>query len=141
MNLAIIKSGIVENVIVVSDQNQASSRAHWEAKGYAVVASDVASIGDVWNNVTFEPGAAAGPVDTWLIGVGSFYDRFGDQKIPILASTDPVVQALVKDAQVRKYIDLKRADLPTMLAILNSKGFTVDANAILSVPAAPHELP
>ena len=37
----------------------------------------------------------------WRIYVGAFFDRFGDQKIGILASEDAVVQALIKDASVR----------------------------------------
>lgn len=52
----------------------------------------------------------AGP-EYWWIEVGSFYDRFGAAKIPVLASPNPTVQALVRDTQVRKYIDLKRSDV------------------------------
>ena len=71
----------------------------------------------------------------WRIHVGPFFDRFGAFKIPILASTDPLVQALIKDATVRKYIDLhgRRDELLQMIGILQSKGFAVDAVAILDV--------
>lgn len=73
--------------------------------------------------------------DDWKIYVGPFFDRFGQYKIPILASTDPVVQALIKDAMVRKYIDLhkRRDEIAQMLEILQSKGFSVNAAAILDV--------
>ena len=73
-------------------------------------------------------------INAWWIYVGPFYDRFGDQKWPILASTIPMVGALIKDCSVRKYIDLKRADLPAALDILIAAGFTIDKTAILTTP-------
>ena len=78
----------------------------------------------------------------WRIYVGAFFDRFGTYKIPILASDDPVVQALIKDASVRKYIGLyeRRDELAQMVGILQSKGFAVDATAILDVVPTPEEL-
>lgn len=79
--------------------------------------------------------------DDWKIYVGPFFDRFGAHKIPILASTDPVVQALIKDATVRKYIDLhkRRDEIAQMIGILQSKGFSVDTTAILDVMPNPEE--
>ena len=69
----------------------------------------------------------------WRIYVGAFFDRFGDQKIGILASEDVVVQALVKDASVRQYISLRerRDELAQMIGVLVAKGFTLDAAAVL----------
>ena len=69
----------------------------------------------------------------WRIYVGAFFDRFGDQKIGILASEDAVVQALVKDASVRQYIGLRerRDELAQMIGVLVAKGFPLDAAAIL----------
>lgn len=61
----------------------------------------------------------AGPEYRW-IEVGSFYDRFGAAKVPALASADPTVQALVRDAQVRKYIDLARPDVQQFIAYLGA---------------------
>ena len=75
------------------------------------------------------------------ISVGAFYDRFGDQKWPILSSTDPSVQGLIKDTQVRKYIDLDSPQLPAGLDMLIAKGFAVDKDAILNAPIQPNELP
>lgn len=79
------------------------------------------------------------PLDTslpqdWYINVGSFYDRFGAYKLPILASEDAFVQAIIKDTAVRKYIDLKgrRSELEQALMLLQSKGFLVDSEAILN---------
>ena len=69
----------------------------------------------------------------WRIYVGAFFDRFGGQKIGILASEDVVVQALIKDASVRQYIGLRerRDELAQMIGALVDKGFTLDAAAII----------
>lgn len=61
----------------------------------------------------------AGPEYQW-IEVGSFYDRFGPAKIPVLASADATVQALVRDTQVRKYIDLARPDVQQFIQYLGT---------------------
>ena len=79
------------------------------------------------------------PENAWWIYVGPFYDRFGAQKWPILASTDPMVNALIKDCGVRKYIDLKRADLAQALDVLIAKGFAIDKTAILTTPVPMNE--
>lgn len=77
----------------------------------------------------------------WRIYVGAFFDRFGDQKIGILASEDVVVQSLVKDASVRQYIGLKerRDELAQMIGALVAKGFTLDAAAILDTEPTEDE--
>lgn len=77
-----------------------------------------------------EPPAAA-----WYINVGPFFDRFGAYKLPILSSSDALVQAVIKDSSVRKYIDLKgrRAELAQVIGLLQIKGFPVSAAAILDV--------
>ena len=80
--------------------------------------------------------------DAWRIYVGSFFDRFGAQKIAILSSDDAVVQALIKDASVRKYIGLKerRDDLAQMIGVLQAKGFALDATAILDTVPTDEEV-
>ena len=80
--------------------------------------------------------------EDWYIGVGPFYDRFGAYKLPILASTDPLVQAIIKDSSIRKYLDLKgrRADLLQAVQALQSKGFPLDATAILDVQPSEQEV-
>ena len=52
------------------------------------------------------------------IEVGAFYDRFGDAKVPVLASSDNIVQALVRDTQIRKYIDIMRPDVVQFVGYL-----------------------
>lgn len=75
------------------------------------------------------------------ISVGAFFDRFGAEKWSVLASTDPMVQAMVRDASVRKFIDLDRPDLLAGLQLVQSKGFDIDPQAIVSAPVRPDEQP
>lgn len=81
------------------------------------------------------------PAELRHITVGAFFDRFGAEKINILASTDPVVQALVTDASVRRFIDLDRPDLAQAMQLLVVKGFNIDPDAILNAPVQPNEKP
>lgn len=77
------------------------------------------------------------PVDPalWRIDVGSFFDRFGDAKISILASENPIVKAMITDASVRKYISLieRKDELAQMLGLLQTlvPGISLDVVAIL----------
>ena len=77
------------------------------------------------------------PVDPalWRIDVGSFFDRFGDAKISILASENPIVKAMITDASVRKYISLieRKDELAQMLGLLQTlvPGISLDITAIL----------
>lgn len=75
------------------------------------------------------------------ISVGAFFDRFGPLKWAILADTNPQVQAVVKDASVRHYIDLDNAGLPAGLALLQAAGHAIDAEAIIDAPVGAGELP
>lgn len=69
------------------------------------------------------------------IDVGSFFDRFGDAKISILASENPIVKAMITDASVRKYISLieRKDELAQMLGLLQTlvSGISLDVAAIL----------
>lgn len=73
------------------------------------------------------------------ITVGQFFDRFGAQKYPILASSNPMVQALIKDCSVRSYIDLDDPQLPYGLQMLVDSGFPVDVDAIINTPLTDTE--
>lgn len=106
------------------------------------ILADLAFIDANFPDATYVGEELAGvTAESWLISVGAFFDRFSDQKWPVLASTNPAVQALVKDCSVRKYIDLQRADLPTALDILIGSGLAVDKAAILSMPCQAGEEP
>lgn len=78
----------------------------------------------------------------WRIYVGSFFDRFGTAKLAILSDPDPVVQAVIKDASVRNYIDLlgRRDELLQVIGLLNLKGHAVDATAVLDVEPTDEEV-
>lgn len=57
----------------------------------------------------------------WL-DVGPFFDRFGAKALAVTGSADPQVQGLVTLLLPRKYVDLKRPDLPALLGMLVAKG-------------------
>ena len=90
-----------------------------------------------------EPAAPAPDPTEWLIDVGPFFDRFGPAKMAVLSSSDAAVRALVTDLQVRKWIDLKRADVAQGIDLLISKSIPgLDAalkSAILTTPVQPVE--
>ena len=90
-----------------------------------------------------EPPAPAPDPTEWLIDVGPFFDRFGPAKMAVLSSSDATVRALVTDLQVRKWIDLKRADVAQGIDLLISKSIPgLDAarkSAILNDPVQPVE--
>lgn len=92
---------------------------------------------------TAPPEPVAPPAPPRYISVGSFFDRFGADKWPILASTDPLVQALVKDCTVRiaQGINLDRPDVAGGVALLSSKGFTNVTAAVITDPIQESEKP
>lgn len=94
--------------------------------------------------VSTDSGIGSAPADPagWRIWVGSFFDRFGSEKLAILSSTDPAVQAVIKDASVRRYIDLleRRDELAQVIGLLNSKGFSIDPSAVLDVKPTAEEV-
>jgi len=81
------------------------------------------------------------PKSPRYISVGAFYDRFGAAKYAILADESPEVRAVVRDASVRKYIDLDNPALPAGLAKLQAAGHDIDPALILGDPILAEELP
>lgn len=79
------------------------------------------------------------PPEQRFIFVGSFFDRFGTHKWPILADANPMVQALVKDCQVRRYIDLDNPELPAGLGMLVQAGHAIDPTAVINAPITEAE--
>lgn len=79
---------------------------------------------------------------SWKIDIGSFFDRFGTSKLAILSSDDLVVQAIIKDVSVRKFIDLygRRTDLAAAMNLLVLKGFPINPSAILDTEPTADEL-
>ena len=82
------------------------------------------------------------PVWEWYIDIGPFFDRFGSAKLAVLTSTNPGVQAILKDTQVRKWLDLK---LPEVMQSVQYVASKVDAvtpeivDSILNTPVSENE--
>ena len=79
---------------------------------------------------------------TWLIDVGPFYDRFSTAKTAVLTSTDAGVKAIMADVQIRKWIDLQRADVASSLAYIGSVVPSLTPamqTAILTTPVSAEE--
>ena len=72
-----------------------------------------------WPEVTTQPEIAQ--PWKWLIDIGPFFDRFGAAKMAVLTSSDAGVQAIIKDTQVRKWIDLKHPDVASSIAYIGTK--------------------
>lgn len=115
------------------------ARVLWDERTQGAIPADLLTA-----VLASQAAAAAAPKPTdWLIDVGPFFDRFGAAKMPLLMSTNATVQALVKDLQVRKWIDLQRADVGQgidALIALGVAGVTAELKAaILTTPVAPDE--
>ena len=134
MKYAIIENGIVTNVALAAGP----MAPNW-------VETDTAGIGWAYENGVFAaPAIPETPVVVdpceWLIDIGPFFDRFGAAKLAVLTSADATVKAILQDIQVRKWIDLKRADVASSLAYVGTKVPAVDATlqaAILNTPVDP----
>ena len=121
-NIEILQAGEVERTIVASAD---FAEAHYPG---------------AWQLAAVQP--ADSPVPTPRhISVGAFFDRFGSAKWAILADATPAVQAVIKDASVRSYIDLDNPELPAGLALLVSAGHAIDAAAIVGNAVQPSESP
>ena len=82
------------------------------------------------------------PVWEWYIDIGPFFDRFGAAKMAVLTSSDAGVQAILKDTQVRKWLDLKLPELASAVAYVGTKvpGVTPELQqSILNTPVAETE--
>lgn len=141
MRWALIEAGRVANV--VEQDTQPTIAGLWVACGNA---------GPGWtyaNGVFADPSVT--PPPSWndpalsaqyhWVDVGPFFDRFGAKALAITGSTDPQVQGLVTLLLPRKYVDLKRADLPGMLDLLIAKGLinSTDKAAVLSPVTVEYE--
>ena len=82
------------------------------------------------------------PVWQWYIDIGPFFDRFGSVKMQVLTCSDVGVQAILKDIQVRKWLDLKLSEVQQSLIYVASKVPEVTEELqdyILNTPVADHE--
>ena len=78
----------------------------------------------------------------WFIDIGPFFDRFGAAKMAVLTSSDVGVQAIIKDTQVRKWLDLKLPEIASAVAYVGTKvpGVTPELQqSILNTPVEEKE--
>lgn len=75
----------------------------------------------------------AGTQTEWLIDIGTFFDRFGSAKLAVLSCPDATVQAILRDVQARKWIDLKRPDVAQSLGYIATKVSGITPELISSV--------
>ena len=78
----------------------------------------------------------------WLIDLGPFYDRFGAARMAVLTSPDAGVKGIVGDTNIRKWIDLQRADVAMALAYIGSVVVALTPalqTAILTMPVTADE--
>lgn len=73
----------------------------------------------------------------WLIDVGTFFDRFGAAKLAVLSCPDATVQAILRDVQARKWIDLQRPDVAQSLAYIATKVSGITSELMTSVLTTP----
>lgn len=89
-----------------------------------------------------EPNIITPKVYEWYIDIGPFFDRFGQYKMSVLTSTDSVVQALLKDIQVRKWVNLKLPEVAQSLQYIGTIIPAIDAQLqdyILNTPVSYEE--
>ena len=79
------------------------------------------------------------PAWEWYIDIGPFFDRFGAAKMAVLTSSDAGVQAILKDTQVRKWLDLKLPELASALAYVGTKVPSVTQELQQSILNTPVE--
>ena len=151
MEYALIKNGKVENVIVADEAFIAASTPEWDHIERIDTPAEQAlgvGIGWGWDGANFVapaptiPEPQPAPAWEWLIDIGPFFDRFGAAKMAVLTSTDAGVQAILKDTQVRKWLDLKLPEIASAVAYIGIKVPALTAElqqSILNTPVAETE--
>ena len=127
---ALIKNGTVQNVIVADEAFITSITSKWdhiECIDTPVERALGVGVGWGWDDSGFvaptptAPEPQPAPVWEWLIDIGPFFDRFGAAKMAVLTSSDAGVQAIIKDTQVRKWLDLKLPEIASAVAYVGTK--------------------
>ena len=148
---ALIKNDTVQNVIVADEAFITSITSKWDHIECIDTPAERAlgvGVGWGWDGSSFvaptptttEPQPI--PVWEWLLDIGPFFDRFGTAKMAVLTSSDVGVQAIIKDTQVRKWLDLKLPELASAVAYVGTKvpGVTPELQqSILNTPVAETE--
>jgi len=101
MRWALVENGVVS--LITNQDDKPTIDGLWVECGDA-------GPGWIYQDGNFSQPQASNPTE-WLIDIGPFFDRFGAAKMGILMSSNATVKAILSDLQVRKWIDLKRADV------------------------------
>ena len=113
----------------------------------AIEGYDISVLGKRYNPDTgdfedIEPEPTPVPVWDWYIDIGPFFDRFGAAKMAVLTSADVGVQAIIKDTQVRKWLDLRLPEIEQSIQYIASKvpALTTELqDQIVNTKPAEHE--
>jgi len=131
-------SGGVVHQVIESETDPDGINGQWVACGNA-------GPGWTYNNGVFTPPVIppepADPCE-WLIDLGPYFDRFDATKMAVLTSTDAGVKAIIQDASIRKWIDLRLPAVAQALTYIGSVIPAVDAtlrSAILNTPVSTEE--
>ena len=148
---ALIKNGTVQNVIVADEAFITSITSKWDHIECIDTPAELAlgvGVGWGWDGSSFvaptptTPEPQPVPVWEWLIDIGAFFDRFGAAKMAVLTSSDVGVQAILKDTQIRKWLDLKLPEIASALAYVGTKVPSVTQElqeSILNTPVKEKE--
>ena len=148
MEYALIKSGTVQNVIVADEAFIAAITPEWDHIERIDTPAEQAlgvGIGWGWDGANFVapaptiPEPQPAPAWEWFIDIGPFFDRFGAAKMAVLTSTDVGVQAILKDTQVRKWLDLKLPEIASAVAYIGTKVPALTAKLQQSILNTPVE--
>lgn len=122
----------IVNYVIESENDPDGINGEWIACGNA-------GPGWIYNGSTFEAPVVEALVDPceWLIDLGPYFDRFGNAKMAVLTSTDAGVKAIIQDASIRKWIDLRLPAVAQALAYIGSVIPAVNStlqSAIINTP-------
>ena len=112
MDYALINAGTVKNIIVAEADFIESIRADWQ---HIAPLAQGAGVGWGWDGTQFvapvadiTPRPEEAPSWAWLIDIGPFVDRFGNERYTVEQSSDPFVVSFCHDVDTRrKWIDLR----------------------------------
>lgn len=139
---ALINNSLVENIVVAEESFVNEITSSYESIIEVSQYFPRPSAGWTWDSINgFVNPLQENQVQssTRYISVGSFYDRFGSLKWQILSDQNPLVQALIKDASVRRYIDLNSPDLLAALNLVRNAGYNIDLDKFINSPILESE--
>ena len=146
-NIAIIKNGIVENVIAVDAETRLTTRTYMEANGYTVIDDVTCSPGDTWDGTSFSPAATEpepeAPPKTVLTKL-EYMDRFTDVELAAIytmAKTDVNVEVWLEKFKATPEINLLDPRVTIGLEVLHTAGLLTAGRVIEILSTAPVMVP